>query len=509
MKMSSTLRPQYFCSRPNGALVPLIAVDELPSSIFIHGAPPALSAAETQGMTSLGCLGPRGQIYLVESSAPAASRSSSNGGTSQQPRSSDLQAELVNLFNNNNLSADERSKLQALIQHMASTWQMNNPSTAGALVPRNGGSYGNGVAQQVRTNSRNFKKEFCSYWIRHGECDYSQQGCLYKHEMPLDKEGLDKVGLRDIPKWYREKTGHSSLLPNGHAHPRPNTSSLKNDTTQKPIQYPAQLAANEAGQRSAGTSKPLDQRTVVYRPAPQASGFAGSSQMAFNSMIPPMTPFPQPQPQAIVPRQISTGNRKADFISFDHSTQDYMSSSNMLFSPPNGTNLDAPRKTPHEDLVHSLHSLTMSPGLPSADHLSSPFDPAVDPSRFNNVQRSRRLYEGIQDAISSAAELAEANPLHAYHNQTAASSNSASPASKATGSQLTSPGLDITRGSTTSVSPPHDASPTSQAPAVGPVPNTYLRRGNQNGSRRAFDAFSGRMSRSQRSGESSEDDLKK
>lgn len=27
----------------------------------------------------------------------------------------------------------------------------------------------------------NMKKEYCSYWIRHGECDYQQQGECPRH----------------------------------------------------------------------------------------------------------------------------------------------------------------------------------------------------------------------------------------------------------------------------------------------------------------------------------------
>ena len=48
------------------------------------------------------------------------------------------------------------------------------------------------------------KKEFCTYWIRTGECDYTQQGCLYKHEMP-DVDTLKAIGFRGTPKWWIEK----------------------------------------------------------------------------------------------------------------------------------------------------------------------------------------------------------------------------------------------------------------------------------------------------------------
>lgn len=48
------------------------------------------------------------------------------------------------------------------------------------------------------------KKTHCSFWVRTGECDYTQQGCLYKHEMP-DLGGLKKIGFRDFPRWWKEK----------------------------------------------------------------------------------------------------------------------------------------------------------------------------------------------------------------------------------------------------------------------------------------------------------------
>ena len=62
---SETLKPQYFISRPEGVLVPLVAVDELPPSVAIHNVPRGLSQAQTLGMTSLGVQSSRGQSYLM------------------------------------------------------------------------------------------------------------------------------------------------------------------------------------------------------------------------------------------------------------------------------------------------------------------------------------------------------------------------------------------------------------------------------------------------------------
>jgi len=50
------------------------------------------------------------------------------------------------------------------------------------------------------------KKEFCTHWIRTGECDYTQQGCMYKHEMP-EKGTLVRIGFRGLPRWWTERMG--------------------------------------------------------------------------------------------------------------------------------------------------------------------------------------------------------------------------------------------------------------------------------------------------------------
>lgn len=69
--MSSPLRPQFFCSRPNGTLTPLIALDELPAHISIRGIPRTMSPGDTIGMTSLGTVLPRAHFYIVDGVQPA------------------------------------------------------------------------------------------------------------------------------------------------------------------------------------------------------------------------------------------------------------------------------------------------------------------------------------------------------------------------------------------------------------------------------------------------------
>lgn len=58
------------------------------------------------------------------------------------------------------------------------------------------------------------QKEYCDFWMRTGECNYadftksrSGTGCIFKHEMPIDRQKLNELGFpHGIPRWYREKT---------------------------------------------------------------------------------------------------------------------------------------------------------------------------------------------------------------------------------------------------------------------------------------------------------------
>lgn len=59
-------RPQYFLSRLDGTLTPLIAVDELPSSIRIAGVSAVISQAATVNMMSLGVKDRSQTKYIVE-----------------------------------------------------------------------------------------------------------------------------------------------------------------------------------------------------------------------------------------------------------------------------------------------------------------------------------------------------------------------------------------------------------------------------------------------------------
>ncbi|KAH6881325.1 hypothetical protein BKA58DRAFT_297109, partial [Alternaria rosae] len=50
------------------------------------------------------------------------------------------------------------------------------------------------------------KKEYCTHWMKTGECDWTAIGCKFKHEMPGIKKLRELGFVRGIPKWWKEKS---------------------------------------------------------------------------------------------------------------------------------------------------------------------------------------------------------------------------------------------------------------------------------------------------------------
>ena len=45
------------------------------------------------------------------------------------------------------------------------------------------------------------KGRYCTFWIRHGTCEFEEQ-CCYVHEMP-DRKKLKVLGFDEYPRWYK------------------------------------------------------------------------------------------------------------------------------------------------------------------------------------------------------------------------------------------------------------------------------------------------------------------
>ncbi|KAJ6099587.1 hypothetical protein N7467_001122 [Penicillium canescens] len=201
----SSLGLQFFTTRASGTLTPLVAVDELPAHVSIRGVARTLNASETQGMTSCGLAVQRTEPWTIDGLSTALPV------VKNKEALAELKDLLTQIVNDESVSATLRLSVQAVLyKGLAEVESALTPTstTMSPLAP----AFNANNAQPARNNVLHPKKEYCSYWIRHGECDYSQQGCLYKHEMPLDSDLLDKLGLRDIPRWYRDKFGVESLI---------------------------------------------------------------------------------------------------------------------------------------------------------------------------------------------------------------------------------------------------------------------------------------------------------
>ena len=253
--MSSSPRPQYFVAREDGTLTPLIAVDELPLTLQIAGAPATISPAGTQNMVSLGLKERSSHRYTVsflghaDSIATASAATSSveelrrpveeigvpatrvmkKGGLSgiagvenwrRGVKSNGAIRGDRESVKNDDGKVEETSK--EIHKKVNGLDEESKPSGEAPKVVDGTPSMAAGAG--AGTKGTLGRKMYCTHWIRWGECDYTQQGCLYKHEMP-DEDKLQEIGIATYPRWYRiahpEKFGGFTEVPEWHRRPGP------------------------------------------------------------------------------------------------------------------------------------------------------------------------------------------------------------------------------------------------------------------------------------------------
>lgn len=252
--MSASPRPQYFVAREDGTLTPLVAVDELPTLVHIVGAPATISPAETQNMTSLGLKERSSRRYKV--SFPGSTRTTStlsvtNSSIEEIKRSTEDvdvsaadvkkggRADVLSVENwrqgvkSSALNEDEGKNSKngdGKVGDTSKEVHEDNDSTNEEIKsPGQAPEFADGTSSVAAgpgagTKGTIGRKVYCTHWIRWGECDYTQQGCLYKHEMPPEDK-LNEVGIATYPRWYRlahpEKFGGITEVPEYHRRPGP------------------------------------------------------------------------------------------------------------------------------------------------------------------------------------------------------------------------------------------------------------------------------------------------
>lgn len=224
----SVPRLAYFISRTNGTLVPLVPADELPSNIRIKGLPRTLNSDQTFGLQHVSTLPYTGLTFGLEYDAIKPQQTSSQShdfAYTGIDRESDETLSYPPWPCTPHLSAGYNMPKEASGSHrsasrheVAEDWRARPATSPQAVIDAIVGTKsGAETAAQIGYRpSRSIapssvtvatsaeKKEYCSYWLRTGECDYVQQGCRYKHEMP-DRSTLQKLGFRNIPRWWLEK----------------------------------------------------------------------------------------------------------------------------------------------------------------------------------------------------------------------------------------------------------------------------------------------------------------
>jgi hypothetical protein len=316
------LRPQLFITRQNGAMIPLVALDELPSTISIRGVPRTLSPHDISGMTGVGTFNSRHRQYVVDNLNKGFDGFSTPGDRSLMgssfatPASRPLNHDVpwgfdrVSVFpappKAYGIQEQPPSNPNGPFANMPpSTPEPFAPSTESDLPLFHN-------LEDIPIGRAPGIKEYCSYWLRHGECDYAQQGCLYRHEVPLDRSTLEKLGLRDIPRWYREKhrlgsylaggSTMSSINPSSNTKPNlmgrnwrshPIEASLDGTIRQPEKSAELPTMSNTSPTGKGGSTKPSASHSLPPEPAV-------SSPKPVVSNPKPVTPAPKPNHHAIL-----------------------------------------------------------------------------------------------------------------------------------------------------------------------------------------------------------------
>ncbi|KAG9680523.1 hypothetical protein KCU95_g14912, partial [Aureobasidium melanogenum] len=193
--IQSTLTPtlKFFIERNDGSLVPLVPVDELPDDVRLIGVPLSLSTLQAKDMLFLGHdssvrrkLSHVGSMSIKETVAPS----------------------LVAM--NHTPQPEVAPHNQHVTQHMHT---QPLPVPASAFVPtpkpldlsKSKPLYNEHPLPPSGIEPDPSKKIYCTYWIQNGQCGFTQQGCMYKHEIPEDKETLEAIGLKSVPAWWRKE----------------------------------------------------------------------------------------------------------------------------------------------------------------------------------------------------------------------------------------------------------------------------------------------------------------
>lgn len=270
--------------------------------------------------------------------------------------------------------------------------------------------------------------------------------------MPRDLATLEKLGLRDIPRWFREKYSIPSLIPGGHGHPRAQGShgqhwkeDIPDRTGIKSIQYPSHFDVNGAVDTS-DVEKGPKQRSPGYASSQQGSGLIpGSSRSTFPATNNNSPKVASHQKQAGKHgNQYTTAAKRHDLLNFD-TLPEYPSLSAMgpgvgaLNYPTARDDAESLDRAQHDELIRNMQAL-----MPNPEFLPNPFDMAsvqTVQNRSKKTQKSRRLYQPRPQAHEARYDNTDYDTYKNTNTLAAAgpSGSSSIPKDGGAGSQFASP----------------------------------------------------------------------
>jgi len=224
LSVTSPAQPRltHYIARTDGSLVPLIPADELPIGMSLVSVPRSLNIDQVFALHRVATLPNSGLHFMLEnrsskplqptpvhsdtgprstllSPAPQAIQAVSAVLESTSDSASSNAFETVERESSSSRASRPTSRAQARIDAIVAstpppdpTEQDENTIRYDLPVPPSG----------IRPAPH--RKEYCTYWIRTGECDFIQQTCMYKHDMP-DLPTLFRIGFRSVPAWWLEK----------------------------------------------------------------------------------------------------------------------------------------------------------------------------------------------------------------------------------------------------------------------------------------------------------------
>lgn len=206
----------FFISREDGSCTPLIPADELPHWISLGDIPRSLPFQSATGRHVAHVPVPGAPLRVKLTGAPSfpvdapvssITRYSIPTGPPVQPVHTEKD---VSSTVSVSVERSDDDGSQSPPPKSNSLWTKKRQSLSGpkghatATEERTAPSQSNTPPGPVHLEPK--KKIYCSHWIRTGECDYEQQGCKYKHEMP-DLATLKTIGFQSVPTWWTSTYG--------------------------------------------------------------------------------------------------------------------------------------------------------------------------------------------------------------------------------------------------------------------------------------------------------------